>query len=54
MRNSKSAYLFTYNNIWKLVYILIINAGFYSPITVIQSGQTYKQTNKLNEVANPY
>ena len=26
MRNSKSAYLFTYNNIWKLVSISIINA----------------------------
>ena len=26
MRNSKSAYLFTYNNIWKLVSISNINA----------------------------
>ena len=47
MRNSKSTYLFTYNNIWKLVYISIINAVSIPPsLQYNPDKQTNKQTNK--------
>ena len=46
MRNSESANLFTYNYFWKLVY-LNYKCGFYSSISLIQSGQT-------NELANTH
>ena len=99
MRNSKSAYLFTYNTRWKLtsgfilnfycfVYIFFLNnnnkysyyklvnakfvfgilvyllehvevsfylnykCGFYSPITLIHSGQTNKQTQSNKHTHN--
>ena len=53
MRNSKSAYLFTYYNIWKLVSISIINAVLF-PITIIQSGQTNIQTHKNRVSKTPH
>ena len=47
MRNSKSAYLFTYIYIWKLVFISIIHAVSIPPsLNTIQTNKlTHKQTN---------
>ena len=43
MRNSKSAYLFTYNNIWKFVYFSNINAVSipYLLNTILTNKQTH-------------
>ena len=47
MRNSKSPYLFIYNNSWKLFYISNINAVSIPPSLYYNPDkQTYKQTNK--------
>ena len=46
MRNSDSAYLFTYNYIWKLFSISIISAVPIPPSLAYQSGQTNKHTDK--------
>ena len=51
MRNSESVHLFTYNYFWKLVY-LYYKCGFYSSISLIQSGKTNKQTNKHTQQLN--
>ena len=54
MRNSKSAYLFTYNNIWKLVYISIINAVSipHHFNTIRTNKETNKQTHKQQSSFN--
>ena len=53
MRNSKSAYLFTYNNIWKLVFISIINAVSIPPSLQYNPGkQTHTHTNKQQSSFN--
>ena len=45
MRNSESAHLFTYNFFLEISLYLNYNCGFYSSISLIQSGQRNKQTN---------
>ena len=48
MRNSESAYLFTYNYFWKLVSISIISAVLFLHLfnTIRTNKQTNKQTDK--------
>ena len=46
----KISYLFTYNNFLEVCFYLTYKGGFYSPITLIQSEQTDKQTNKQTTI----
>ena len=50
MRNSKLAYLFTYNNIWKLVFISIINAVSHFNTIRTNNKHTHTQQSSFNNI----